>query len=141
MKYFLILGVISVIIMIILKVASDASVKRGTNVESKPVKKGCKSTKTCQYMDLGTAKKEGKGEHIVFCKFCNEFLTRTDDCENYLSHGCANGICANASNNKNGNCFCKHYGRTVQTVESCPHYVDFFDTEDGNNLLSALNIK
>lgn len=140
MKYILIIGVISVVVMIIIKASSDASVRRSTKSKSHPIKKGCKSTKTCQYMDLGTAKKAGKEENIVFCKFCNEFLTRTDDCENYLSHGCANGICANASSNKNGSCFCKHYGRVVQTVESCPHYVDFFDTAEGNDLLASLRI-
>lgn len=141
MKYALILGVISLIIMVILKVVSDVSLKRGTSSQNKKISKGCKSTKSCQYMDLGTAKKAGKGPDIVYCKYCNEFLTRTDECENYLSHGCANGICANACNNERGSCYCKHYGRTVQVAESCPHYVDFFDTEDGNNLLASLNIK
>lgn len=141
MKYVVILSVIVLIIVIILK--ETRRISRSCDKSTRPdkVRKGCKSTKSCQYMDLGTAKKAGKSSDIVYCRYCREFLPRTDECDNYLSHGCANGICAHAGKSENGNCFCKYFSHQIQLTESCPHYLDFFDTKEGNNLLDSLNIK
>lgn len=98
---------------------------------------GCKSGKGCQHMDLGKAKNAGKADNITFCRHCNGFVERRDSCEHYYPRGCASGICSYATQ-KNGAVYCSRYQTTLPAKESCPEYLDFFDTEDGKDIFACL---
>ena len=91
---------------------------------------GCKSSMSCQYMDLGKAKKEGKPDTVCFCRSVDAYVTRTDNCARFLPRGCQNGICHYAKHT-DSSCYCKYYNKHLASKDSCPYYLDFFDTPEG----------
>ena len=97
---------------------------------------GCKSSHACQHSNLGKASKDGKPSDMTYCMYFSDYVIRRDKCEFFLSHGCANGMC-NHANHSNGVTFCSYYECEVIPSDSCPDYVDFFDTPQGANFLNS----
>lgn len=103
---------------------------------------GCKSFGACQNMHLGKANDAGYDtSQYTFCNACNDFTLRIDNCPSFYPRGCKTGVCAYSDHGKNGPCFCSLYNQPVVTRESCPDYLDFFDTAAGQDLLNSLEKK
>lgn len=134
--------VVAVAWFLIKKLANTSSDDSQTGYSnSTPLRpSGCLSSLACQHMNLGKAKEAGYDTtKTTFCRSCNSFVSRIDNCSGFCSKGCESGICAYADNNKGGQCYCKLYKQTVSTRQSCPDYIDFFETSMGKSMLNNLN--
>ena len=98
---------------------------------------GCKSSHACQHSNLGKASKAGKPSNMTFCQYLSDYVVRRDECDYFLSRGCANGMC-NHSNHHDGVTYCDYYDCNVTPSDSCPDYLDYFDTPDGSAFLNRM---
>lgn len=96
---------------------------------------GCFSSLACQNMDLQKAAQSGYDcKKCTYCKAYEAFVKRSDYCPCFYPRGCINGICAYADSQYDGYCFCKKQGQMVAEKETCPYYMDFFETILGKGL-------
>lgn len=98
---------------------------------------GCATGFSCQNSNLGKASDAGKGSNMTFCKYYNDYVLRRESCDHFVSYGCANGMCGYARH-ENGSVFCSFYGSTFHPVDSCPDFLDYFETEEGRSVYDVL---
>lgn len=98
---------------------------------------GCSTGFSCQNSNLGKASEAGKAGNMTFCKYYNDYVVRREQCEFFLSYGCANGMCSHATHDR-GSTYCSFYGSKVHPVDSCPDYEDYFDSPEGRSVYDVL---
>ncbi len=134
-KWILVLAVVFLAVLIVLLRSRAAKKKKGG-------RHGCKSGGSCQNMHLGKAKDAGYDSDVyTYCKAAGGFVERRASCPNFRAYGCRSGICAYSTQHSRGQCYCRLYKKTVATRESCPGYLDFFNTQEGQGLLDSLQVK
>ncbi len=106
-----------------------------------PQATGCGSRESCIYLNLGKASKAGKPANFCWCEYYQNFQKRHDNCAAFKSRGCAEGMCTyadfqtpKAKGYSSKCCFCSYYNKIIEGKSSCPHYVDHFETPEGNEL-------